>query len=184
MIHRKWDLANNNSSYSHVKCTVDDNGYLTLAINRCSISKSSMADLLNVVQAPSTLSAIYEVTKKLRAGTFPSIPKSFNRVIHIGHSFGSVLTYELVAMYPHISDGIVLIAYSQNGTYLPATSAGVNWQLAHLDLPARFSGFPSGYLTWANVQSNLYGFFSPVVSILQCSRMPKPTRCQQLSESF
>ena len=158
---RYWDLPFNNFNYSYVDWAVDKYGYSTLAIDRFGIGKSSIADPLNTVQAPATMSAIYEVTKKLRAGTLPNVHQPFAKVVHVGHSFGSVLTYELVAMHSDISDGIILTGYSQNGSYVPMTSAGMNWQLARLNQPARFDSLPSGYVTWADIGSNQYGFFSP-----------------------
>ncbi len=107
------------------------------------------------------MSAIYEVTKRLRAGDLPDVQKKFEKIVHVGHSFGSILTYELVAMHPDISDGIILTGYSQNGTYVSAISAGMNWQVARMNQPARFGNHSTGYLTWSNLGSNQYGFFKP-----------------------
>ena len=118
------------------------------------------------------------MTKQLRDGSLPTVHKSFDKVVHVGHSFGSALTYELVAMYPNISDGIILTGYSQNGTYVPVISAGMNWQLARLNQPARFRSLPSGYLTWANMGSNQYGFFTPgcfdlaMLAYAEANKMP------------
>ena len=81
-------------------------------------------------------------------------------------------------MYPNISDGIILTGYSQNGTYVPVISAGMNWQLARLNQPARFRSLPSGYLTWANMGSNQYGFFTPgcfdlaMLAYAEANKMP------------
>lgn len=108
------------------------------------------------------MSAIYEITKKLRDGTLSTKTKipPFKKVVHVGHSFGSALTYELVAKYPSISDGIVLTGFSANGSYLPMVSAGMNWQLAKSN-SKRFKHLPNGYVTWADEGNNQYGFFKP-----------------------
>lgn len=167
-----------NSSYSYVKYAVDTHGYSTLAIDRFGIGLSSTADPLNIIQAPATMSAIYEVTKRLRAGDLPDVQKKFKKIVHVGHSFGSALTYELVAMHPNISDGIILTGYSQNGTYVAAISAGMNWQIARMNQPLRFGNHSMGYLTWANMGSNQYGFFSPghfdseLLSYSETNKMP------------
>ena len=150
-----------NFTYSYINCAVDKYGYSTLAIDRLGIGLSSRADPLNVIQAPATMSAIYEVTKRLRAGDLPDVQKKFEKIVHVGHSFGSILTYELVAMHPDISDGIILTGYSQNGSYVAAISAGMNWQVARMNQPARFGNHSTGYLTWSNLGSNQYGFFKP-----------------------
>ncbi len=148
-----------NFNYSYINYAVDKCGYSTLAIDRFGIGLSSMADPLNIVQAPASMSAIYEVTKRLRAGDLPDVQKKFKKVVHVGHSFGSFLSYELVAMHPDIRDGIILTGFSQNGTYVPMISAGMNWQVACMNQPARFGNHSTGYLTWSNMGSNQYGFF-------------------------
>jgi len=154
-------LPYENFGYSYINYAVDKCGYSTLAIDRFGIGLSSTADPLNIIQAPATMSAIYEVTKRLRAGELPDVQKKFEKIVHVGHSFGSILTYELVAMHPDISDGIILTGYSQNGSYVPAISAGMNWQVARMNQPARFGNHSTGYLTWSNLGSNQYGFFKP-----------------------
>lgn len=156
-----WDLPYGNYNYSYVNMAVDTYGYSTLAIDRFGIGSSSIADPLSVIQAPATMSAMYEITKKLRAGTLPGVPQRFQQVIHVGHSFGSVLTYELVSEHPDASDGIILTGYSQNGSYVSAATAALNLQLARLNDPARFGTLPTGYLTWADIGCNQYDFFWP-----------------------
>lgn len=158
---RYWNLAYDNYNYSYVNIAVDTYGYSTLAIDRLGIGNSSVADPLNVVQSPCSLSAIYQVTQKLRAGTIPSVPQAFQEVIHVGHSYGSVLTYDLVSKYPDASDGIILTGYTQNGAFFSTAVAGLNLQLARLNDPARFGGLPSGYVAWADIGCNQFCFFSP-----------------------
>ncbi len=135
---------------------VDIYGFCTLSIDRLGIGNSSIADPLQVIQAPAEMSAIYEITKKLRNGTVPDVPQAFNKVVHIGHSFGSVLTYNLVAKYPSASDGIILTGYSQNASFFFATVADWNSKLARLDQPLRF-----GNVSSAVVRQTLSMFVNP-----------------------
>jgi pimeloyl-ACP methyl ester carboxylesterase len=83
---------------------------ITLSAN----SFSPTADPLNVVQALATLSAIVALTNMLRAGSIPEVPKKFSKVIHVGHSFGSALSYALAATQTSLYDGIVLTAWAYN----------------------------------------------------------------------
>ena len=109
-----------------MKSAVDTYGYSTLAIDRLGIGQSSTADPLNVVQAPATISTVLEITRMLRAGRLPGVHTSFDKVVHIGHSYGSLLTYELVAMYPDVSDGIILTGFSHNLTYVNTICAAMD----------------------------------------------------------
>jgi len=115
-------------------------GFCTVSIDRFGIGNSSHGDPLNLVQAPAEVSATYEISKMLRAGTFPTISHKFQKVVHVGHSFGSVQTLLLSAQHPEVTDGIVLTGWSANGTWLGQTIAGWNLHLARLNQPLRFGG--------------------------------------------
>ncbi|KAH8707061.1 hypothetical protein GQ44DRAFT_831116 [Phaeosphaeriaceae sp. PMI808] len=113
-----WDLDYNNYNYSYVNTALAA-GYSTLAIDRLGIA-------LNVV------------TTKLRNGGIPEIASSYNKVIHVGHSFGSVQSYWLSALYPNNTDGVVLTGYSVASQFLPYIVAGWNLHSARLNQPLRF----------------------------------------------
>lgn len=93
-----WDLPYNSFNYSYIDVAVDQYGFSTLSIDRLGIGNSSIADPLSIVQIPAELSAIYELTKMLRCGSLPHVPKAFSKIVHVGHSLGSILTYNLAAM--------------------------------------------------------------------------------------
>lgn len=132
-----WDLPYNDYNYSYTDVALA-NGYYTVAIDRFGIGNSSHADPLNVVQAQAEISALYEVTMKLRNGTFPGVNTTFSKVVHVGHSFGSAQTYALSAMYPNVTDGVVLTGFSLNSTWVAETLAGWNLHIARLNQPLRF----------------------------------------------
>lgn len=75
----------------------------------------------------------------LRNGTFPGVNKTFKKVVHIGHSFGSAQTYSLANLYPELTDGIILTGFTMTSTFAPYFVAGGNFQLASLNQPLRFS---------------------------------------------
>lgn len=112
--------------------------FSTLSIDRFGIGESSHADPLNAVQAPAEVSAIHEITKMLRSGTFPRTRRAFEKVVHVGHSFGSVQSYMLSALDPTASDAIILTGWSNNKTWLPETLADWNVHIARENQPLRF----------------------------------------------
>ncbi|KAF2681206.1 hypothetical protein K458DRAFT_372073 [Lentithecium fluviatile CBS 122367] len=132
-----WDLSYNNYNYSYVEVAVEQ-GYSTLAIDRFGIGNSSHADPINIVQAQAEIEALNAVTTGLRAGTIPGISSTFEKVVHVGHSFGSVQSYWFSALYPNNTDGLVLTGYSANGSFLPVTVAAWNLHSARLNQPLRF----------------------------------------------
>jgi pimeloyl-ACP methyl ester carboxylesterase len=74
----------------------------------------------------------------LRNGTLPCINHTgFDKIVHVGHSFGSAQSYALAAMYPSISDGLVLTGFSMNASFVGYFAAGADFQLANLNQPLR-----------------------------------------------
>lgn len=138
-----WDLPFNNYNYSYVDVALS-RGFHTVSIDRYGIGNSSHGEPLNQVQAPAEVSALLEVSNMLRNGTFPSVNTKFNKVVHVGHSFGSAQSYVLSAMYPNATDGVVLTGFSMNATWLPATVADWNLHLARLNQPLRFGNVTIG----------------------------------------
>ncbi|KAL8645074.1 MAG: hypothetical protein Q9226_007466 [Calogaya cf. arnoldii] len=133
-----WDLPFNDYNYSYIDVAVDHYGFCTLSIDRLGEGNSSKADPLSVLQAPAEMSALYELTMMLRNGSLPNVPQAFNKVVHVGHSFGSALSYLLSVMHPTASDGLILTGFSQNGSFLAATVASWDVKLARLNQPLRF----------------------------------------------
>ncbi|KAL1593615.1 hypothetical protein SLS59_009129 [Nothophoma quercina] len=132
-----WDLSYDNYNYSYVNVATA-NGYSTLAIDRFGIGNSTHGDPFNEIQAQAEVEALNEVTKKLRAGSISEISCSYNKVVHVGHSFGSVQSFWLSALYPNNTDGVVLTGYSTAGEFLPYIIAGWNLHSARLNQPFRF----------------------------------------------
>ncbi|KAH0397891.1 alpha/beta-hydrolase, partial [Aureobasidium melanogenum] len=156
-----WDLSYNNYNYSYIDVAVAA-GYHTVSIDRFGIGNSSHADPLNIVQAPAEVSALYEITSMLRNGTFPQVSQKFGKVVHVGHSFGSLQSYLLTALYPGSSDGVALTGFSMNATWLAQTLADWNLHLARLNQPLRF-----GDQSVSRTKTNTARLGQSVISILQ-----------------
>jgi pimeloyl-ACP methyl ester carboxylesterase len=79
----------------------------------------------------------------LRMGTLPTVKHAFNgsgTIVNVGHSFGSQQSYALAAMYPNITDALILTGFSFNGSGLLATAVGLNAKIARYNQPLRFGG--------------------------------------------
>jgi pimeloyl-ACP methyl ester carboxylesterase len=136
-----WDLPYNNFNYSYIDVAVDKYGYSTLSYDRFGIGNSSHADPYSVVQAPAEISALYQLNSMLRMGTLPTVNQTFDKsgtIVNVGHSFGSQQSYALAAMYPNVTDALILTGFSFNGSGLPATAVGFNAKIARYNQPLRF----------------------------------------------
>ena len=158
-----WDLDYNNYQYSYVNNALQ-NGYSTLAIDRLGIGNSSHGDPFNEIQAQAEVEALNAVTTKLRNGKIDGITDSFAKIVHVGHSFGSVQSYWLSALYPNNTDGVVLTGYSTASQFLAYIIAGWNLHSARLNQPLRLGNASSDGLRQLATQ---FGLVKDVVPGLQ-----------------
>ncbi|KUI57315.1 hypothetical protein VP1G_04640 [Cytospora mali] len=126
----------------------------------------NMASLINEIQSHLEIAALYSLTEKLREGSVDGIETGFDKVVHVGHSFGSIQSYSLAMLYPRVSDGLVLTGFSHAGQFIPY------WDLSANLVPANslstFKDYQDGYIADGDVsavQSNLFapGAFDPVL---------------------
>ncbi|KAJ5555853.1 hypothetical protein N7535_008284 [Penicillium sp. DV-2018c] len=158
-----WDLPYNEYNYSYVNHALS-RGYHTLSYDRLGLGKSSHGDAKNEIQAFLEIEALAELTRMARDGALadlktPTKIKSPSKIVHIGHSFGSAQTVALSAMYPDLSDGLVLTGWSTSADYMPMFLSGANFQQARLN--NKNSDYTGGYFTSADIGSNVYLFFYP-----------------------
>ncbi|KAK4997345.1 hypothetical protein LTR66_003227 [Elasticomyces elasticus] len=130
----------------YIDTAVDEYGYCTLSYDRLGIGNSSHGEPKNEIQSFLEVQALASITFMLRNGSLPTVNHAFSKVVHVGHSFGAAQTYALTAMYPDISDGIVLTGFSTNGSFVGYFGAGADFQQANLNQPLRF-GPASNYRT-------------------------------------
>lgn len=154
-----WNFGGPGSQYNYIQVATDS-GYSTLSYSRIGTGKSTKPDPYNIGQGPIEVGVLVELTAKLRAGTLNSCaPKAKGKVLHVGHSFGSILTNGLVVAEPTLSDGIFLTGYSAVGKYSGQFLISTNAHLISENQPKRFAGTSSGYLTWGDELANQYSFF-------------------------
>ncbi|GAB1214028.1 hypothetical protein ATERTT37_003184 [Aspergillus terreus] len=152
-----WDLAFNNYNYSYVENALS-HGYHTLSYDRLGIGNSSHGEPKNEIQTRLEVAALAQLTRMVRNGSYPGMQRP-KRIIHVGHSFGSVQTYDLTSMYPDISDAIVLTGFSLNLSFFGLFLAGGNWQQTYItQRPVMTTNYTPGYLSSGNMNADHYLF--------------------------
>lgn len=160
-----WDIPFNNHNYSYVNRAVEEAGYATFSYDRLGIGMSSHGEPVNEIQTQLEVIALKTLTDMVRAGQIEGVP-AFKRIIHIGHSYGSELSYALAAQFPNITEGLALTGFSQNGSFLADFEYGGDFTQANLN-PA-LTSYVDGYLAPADasaVQTNFFaeGDFDPKI---------------------
>ena len=119
---------------------------------------SSHGDPVSVIQQPLEEAALYALTTMLRNGQIDGCA-DYSKVVHVGHSFGSDISYGLARDYPTASDGLVLTGFSVNSTFLSFFALGGNFILA--SNVSSLSQYPDGYLAAGDVSAVQTNFFAP-----------------------
>ncbi|TVY78492.1 hypothetical protein LSUE1_G004850 [Lachnellula suecica] len=112
-------------------------------------------------QASNQLAILAYFTNTLRQGNYTDSIGQPSKIVHMGLSFGSVLTTALIASYPNISDGVALTGSGFNGT-----NEGALWEAFRLNIastvsPGKWPGRDSGYLTFGDPFANSAIFLHP-----------------------
>lgn len=154
-----WDVPFNAGNYSYAAVATDKYGYATLFWDRLGIGMSSRGDPVQEIQALLEVDALRALTEGLREGEVCGVPK-YEKIVHVGHSFGSTHTYALTAMYPNISDGIALTGFSQNGSFVPYFMQGGNF-IDVKENEALAPMYDHGYLAAGDASGVQNNFFSP-----------------------
>lgn len=157
--HTFWNGLN--GTYSSYIDVADQAGYATFIYDRLGIGQSSKPNGVNNTQGAAHVAVAAALTQQLRSGQSAYGYKA-NKIVHVGHSFGSEITNGLIATYPSISDGVVLTGFAFNASGLPAEIAGTQAAPAAQVDSARFSGLDPTYLLFnSNVGYQLIFFFTP-----------------------
>ncbi|ORY55857.1 Alpha/Beta hydrolase protein [Pseudomassariella vexata] len=165
-----WDFPTNDYNYSYVNAALAAN-YSTFTYDRLGTGQSyapSNSPMTDIQPWPE-ISSLGALTSLIRSTALPGVSATYPKIFHIGHSFGSRITYNLAATYiseaEPISDGIVLTGFSHVtfldpyrlvGPYFPF---GCNFVQANT-FP-RFSTYPDGYLALGALSALQIDFFAP-----------------------
>lgn len=155
-----WDLPFANHNNSYVAAAVDTHGYSTLAWDLLGIGGSSRGDPVNELQTNLQNAALHALTLKLRSGTAIRGVPAFRKVVHVGHSYGSVQTYTLAVRHPEVSDGLVLTGFSHYTAGIALFQMGADFGVASA-VRADLAGYAPGYFAAAGVTGVQTAFFAP-----------------------
>jgi pimeloyl-ACP methyl ester carboxylesterase len=155
-----WDWPIDPSNYSYVDAATDIFGYTTFSIDRLCAGNSTFADPYAVCQSQAETAVIDALTSLIRNGELAGLGS--RPIVHIGHSFGSVLTYLLASQFPNNTDGIVLTGYSSDIAAFSGTLlGGFGLRTAPSNLPSEFGSLDPGYLVYDDIFNAQYLFLYP-----------------------
>lgn len=155
-----WDFPAQDYKYSYVARAVDDYGYSTLTWDRLGVGMSSHGETINEIQLFLEIAALKELTTMLAEGTVCNKAPAYNKIVHLGHSFGSAMTYGLVKSYPEISAGIILTGFSQVAEYMGHFALGGNFMPVK-ELPLLKGKYHKGYVAAGSKMAMQQNFFGP-----------------------
>ncbi|KAM7207174.1 alpha/beta-hydrolase [Naviculisporaceae sp. PSN 640] len=158
-----WDPAlEDKDRYSFVDHAISK-GYSVFSYDRLGIGSSTRASGY-VVQQSNQLEILKVLARKVRSGGKDVLPKGFgkpSKVVLLGHSYGSALSYLAVSDEPELVDGVVLTGFSLNisTSYQGAPLiAGFVPRIANLQ-EEKWKDLDSGYLATVDGNSSAVIFF-------------------------
>ncbi|KAK8072846.1 hypothetical protein PG996_006194 [Apiospora saccharicola] len=157
---RYWIPAVNTSEYSFAEYAVSK-GYSIFMYDRVGTGKSSRVSGYNESQISTHLAILTSLTNSLKSGQYTGTVGKPSKIVHVGHSFGSILTHSLVQQDPSLSDGIILTDTGYNQSDFPAIFEGGRLNIANSVSPTKYLGLNSGYLAFADIYGNSGTFFNP-----------------------
>ncbi|KAL4998452.1 Alpha/beta hydrolase family-domain-containing protein [Aspergillus recurvatus] len=167
---RYWDAELHPDKYSYVDAALNA-GYSILTYDRLGVGHSDKPDGYEIVQVPVETEILKELAVLARSGALsekaPSVQApSFNKVVLVGHSYGSGLTIAVLANYPSLADGAVSTGLIPNTQFGAAGQRAFDLEYAVTSDPSRFGDRGSGYLvqgTESSLQQIFFkkGFFEP-----------------------
>ena len=172
---RYWDVEEEPETYSYVLAAVRA-GYSILTYDRLGTGESDKPDAYDIVQLPLQVEILKELTIMSRSGSLAAMANpqfsngitcpSFSKVVHVGHSLGSVRTGGLLSSYPDLSDGAIETGFIVNQYSSVYKQASWGWQFAPENDPHRFGDRGSGYIVPGTASSMQQSFLSNAGGVL------------------
>jgi pimeloyl-ACP methyl ester carboxylesterase len=163
---RYWDIRIDPKQYSYVDNTLDA-GYSILTYDRLGTGGSDKPSAYKEVQLPLQVEILREITKLAKNGGFDKYSKgqSFEKIIHVGHSLGSIVTSGLLAHYGELSDAAVITGFIVSpklGSAMTSNVLAFNFEYPRENNPILFKEWGSGYLVPGSASGLQSAFFSAV----------------------
>lgn len=151
-----WDFDYQQHNYSYVDYALDQ-GYSTLSWDRLGLGLSSHLDPVKESQVPLEVAALAKLTAMVHDGAVPDIQATFDKIVHVGHSLGSSITYSLSVSHPKLTDGVVLTGFTHQ-----RDTRGLSPLALHLvDAASRNPAYEHGYCLQGDKTAVHTLFFAP-----------------------
>jgi len=149
-------------------------GYSIFTYDRLGVGQSDKPDAYDVVQTPAQVEILRVLTVMAKAGTLVSSATTTspcgpgadlkeykpNKIVHVGHSFGSVATAFFLNENGQLSDGAILTGFVVTEKVFINNQATHGWELARESDPKRWGDRGSGYIIPGTKYDLLQFFFS------------------------
>ncbi|KAK3326731.1 hypothetical protein B0H66DRAFT_513334 [Apodospora peruviana] len=175
---RYWDSEIKPKQYSYVEAALAQ-GYSIFTYDRLGVGLSSKPDAYDIVQTDVQLEILRQLTLLARSGKLISSSKKLggsrnldrytpSNIIHVGHSYGSILSVGLLSTNGSLSDGAILTGFLYTNKLDQANVATWGFEFARESDRKRFGDRGSGYIvqaTKSNVQISFFkkGGFEPAM---------------------
>lgn len=163
---RYWDAEVEPAKHSYVDAVLEE-GYSILTYDRIGCGQSSKPDGYTDVQAPAEVEILRGISEIVRSGKLSrhaSNSVNFDKIIHVGHSYGSFVTYAFSALYPNLSDAAILTGFIYNKEITASRITSQGQIYAPEADPKLFADSSSGYIVPGTKSSLQTGFFSSRVN--------------------
>ncbi|KUL89193.1 hypothetical protein ZTR_03826 [Talaromyces verruculosus] len=150
-----WDFE----GYSYI-ASATAAGYSTLSYDRLGVGQSELADPYLDVQAATQVAILAKVSELLQEGRLYSRILTPKKLVHVGHSFGSLITNSFAATFPDLSDGIILTGFGHDFSWSSYFQLCYGFEVARVNKPLQFHEYDSGYLTWGDEFDNQCAAFN------------------------
>jgi pimeloyl-ACP methyl ester carboxylesterase len=152
------------SHYSYVYQAAEQ-GITTFRYDRIGTGDSERpSDGVNQVQAATEVGVLMSMANKLK-NTTEIGGKKWEKVLLIGHSYGSVQSQAVTHMNPAAVDGVILTGYSASTVGVPFYLTSTVYTMAKMVFPDRFGGIPSEWLVTGTPYSAQQNFLYPATVI-------------------
>lgn len=161
---RYWDSEYKPEEHSYVYAALAA-GYSILTYDRLGAGKSDIPDAYTGVQTGLEMEILRQITQKAREGTLnpsegesdPDIFTKASKIVHIGHSYGTAITWGFLATYPGESEGGILTGFVLNAH--SGDTGRSSWCARYAATADPAWDRPSGYIvnTKTGIQTSFFG---------------------------
>ncbi|WVQ64984.1 uncharacterized protein L199_003154 [Kwoniella botswanensis] len=153
-----WNVQLDNSPNNSFAESAAEAGWATLSYDRLGVGRSAKPDGTNIVQITYEIAQSISIAQALRAGNLSDVGK-FDKIVGVGHSYGSNLLTGVASVGPQAFDALVLTGFTNNATQGPLGLAAFQSTIASVAYPSRFASDANDYVITPSVSVDQTGFF-------------------------